>query len=49
MTDRMETVDHTHPVADAVADAYRRGPTAPVPRADGAGREDAERSQDDDE
>jgi hypothetical protein len=42
MTDRMETVDHTHPAQDAVADVYRRGRTGL--RADGG--EDAETDTD---
>jgi len=40
MTDRMESVDHTHPAQDAVTDAYRRGRTDL--RADGSGRPDAD-------
>jgi hypothetical protein len=40
MTDRMDSVDHTHPTQDAVADAYRRGGTGL--RADGSGRDAAD-------
>jgi len=41
MTDRMGSVDHSHPTQRAVAGAYRRGRTADGLRTDGAG-EDAE-------
>jgi hypothetical protein len=40
MTDRMESVDHSHPTQRAVASAYRRGLSADAGlRADGAGEE----------
>jgi hypothetical protein len=41
MTDRMGSVDHSHPTGRAVAGAYRRGRNADGLRTDGAG-EDAE-------
>jgi hypothetical protein len=42
MTDRIESVDHTHPAQESVTDAYRRGRTGL--RADGG--EDAETDAD---
>jgi hypothetical protein len=39
MTDRMESVDHSHPTQRAVAGAYRRGRDADGLRTDGAGED----------
>ena len=42
MTDRMGSVDHSHPTQRAVAGAYRRGRNADGLRTDGAGEDEAD-------